>query len=215
MIIAIDGPAGSGKTTIARLLAQRLGIFYLDTGATYRMLTYAVLEQKADSSNPKVLSQLAQSLNITIKDGVLYLDGVNLSHKIRTPEIDRNISLIVSFPQVRKVMVDLQRRLAAKEDCVVEGRDTTTVVFPQAEFKFYLDANPETRAKRRYQELAGKGVDISFNEVKADLEKRDSADKSRKTGPLVLSKDAVYIDTSDLNIAESVEKIAKYVGTHP
>lgn len=208
MIIAIDGPAGSGKTTVAKLLAKKLGIFYLDTGATYRALTYAALEKKMDLSDRYVLKELAKNLNLKINGDRIFLGQRDISSEIRTPSIDKNISVVVSFPEVREVMVKLQRKIVKGRNFVVEGRDITTVVFPKSQYKFYLDAAPQIRAQRRFEELKKKGLDISFEEVKEDLEKRDYADKNRKVGPLVVSSDAQYIDTTDLKLEEVVSKIA-------
>jgi len=215
MIIAIDGPAGSGKTTTARALAKRLSILYLDTGATYRALTLAAIRQSIDTSDSPALEKLARTLPLTMKGHSVYLDGVDVSREIRTPLVDKNISAVVAHPVVRKIMVDLQRRLvrpvAHRRSCVVEGRDTTTVVFPRADYKFYLDADPKRRAERRFKELQGKNIDISLEEVTADLGKRDHADKNRAVGALKVSKDSVVIDTTDLSIDGTVEIIVKYI----
>jgi len=211
MIVAMDGPAGSGKTTVARLLAVKLGISYLDTGATYRALTYAALDKNLDLSNKDVLTEAAKSLNLEIKENKIYLDGVDVDSKIRTPLIDKNISLVVSHPEVREIMVELQRKAAGSGDFVVEGRDITTVVFSRAEYKFYLDADPRIRAMRRFEELRNKGLDVNFEEIKKDLERRDCADKGREVGPLRISEDAVVIDTSDLTIEATAEEIAKHI----
>jgi len=211
MIIAIDGPAGSGKTTVARLLAKSLGIFYLDTGATYRALTYSALKAGLDLKNKSALESLARNLDLRIESEKIYLNSIEINGEIRTPRIDKNISVVVSFPEVREVMVGIQRKLAQEGDFVVEGRDITTVVFPRADYKFYLDADPIIRAQRRYKELKEKGITVNFEETKKDLEKRDYADKNRKTGPLKVSDDAVIIDTSDLTIKGSVEAIKKYI----
>lgn len=205
MIVAIDGPAGSGKTTVAKLLAQKLGIFYLDTGATYRCLTYSALENNLDLSNEEFLLDLSKSLDIKMTDTKVYLGGVDVSQKIRTPRIDKNISVIVAYSKVREVMVDLQRRIAAIGDFVVEGRDITTVVFPESKYKFYLDADPKIRAQRRFKELKTKGIDVDSAEVRQDLEKRDYADKNRDSGPLRISKDAECVDTTGLSIAGVVD----------
>ncbi|MFA5272471.1 MAG: (d)CMP kinase [Candidatus Omnitrophota bacterium] len=211
MIVAIDGPAGSGKTTIAKLLAKHLNISYLDTGATYRALTLKALKNNVDLKDVQALVKLAQHLNIEFKDKRTYLDGTDVSDKIRLPVIDKNISVIVSYPEVRSVMVDLQRILSKNTDFVVEGRDIATVVFPDARFKFYLDANPEVRAKRRFKELEEKGVKIDFKELEKDLYKRDDADKNRKVGALTISADAIVIDTSDLAIDGVVQKMTDYI----
>ena len=172
MIVAIDGPAGSGKTTIAKLLSKKLQVSYLDTGATYRALTLKALKYKLDLTDKQSLKSLAENLNLKIEDTKIYLDGKDVSQEIRSPLIDKNISLIVSYPEVREVMVDLQRKIAQDADFVVEGRDITTVVFPKADFKFYLDAQFSVRTQRRFKELSDKGIKIDYAELKEDLRKR-------------------------------------------
>jgi len=157
------------------------------------------------------LVKLAECLNIEFKDKRTYLDGKDVSDKIRMPVVDKNISVIVSYPEVRSVMVNLQRILSKNTDFVVEGRDITTVVFPNAKFKFYLDANPDVRAKRRFKELEEKGIKIDFKELEKDLHKRDDADRNRKVGALTISVDAVVIDTSDLTIDGVVQKMLSYI----
>lgn len=211
MIIAIDGPAGSGKTTVSRLLAQKLGISYLDTGAIYRVLTYLALEKKIAIYDSQKLTQLAETLNLELKEDKVYLEGVDLSQKIRTPQIDRSISAIVAHPEVRKVIVKLQRKIVEAGDFVVEGRDITTVVFPQAKFKFYLDADSDVRAKRRTKELQAKGLNLNLGQVQEDLEKRDYADKTREVGALKKAENAIVIDTTNLTISESVSEIEKHI----
>ncbi|MCP4652529.1 MAG: (d)CMP kinase [Candidatus Omnitrophica bacterium] len=211
MIIAIDGPAGSGKTTVAKLLADKLKISYLDTGATYRSLTLKALELGANLSDEDALEALIDDLDLKMHDRFVYLDGNDVSAAIRDPRIDKNISVVVSFAKVRSKMVQLQRRLSFDGDFVVEGRDITTVVFPNAKFKFYLDADFELRIERRYKELKAKGINVPLDEVGEDLKKRDHADMNRAVGPLKLSEDAICIDTTDLSIDEVIEKLAGYV----
>ncbi len=211
MIVAIDGPAGSGKTTLAKLLAQRLNISYLDTGATYRALTLKALRQNLPLDNASMLADLARNLNLKIERDRIYLDGQDVSKELRQPIIDKNISLVVSHPPVRQVMVALQRQIAQKRDFVVEGRDITTVVFPKAEFKFYLDADFEVRLKRRAKEFLEKNIKIDLEELRQDLSRRDLADKTRKTGPLQRAPEAIYIDTTNLNIEEMLREVLSYI----
>jgi len=211
MIIGIDGPAGSGKTTVAKLLAKKLGIFYLDTGAMYRTLTLKALGMKVDLSDQGALKKIAEELNLEFREGKVYLDGCDVSDQIRTPLIDKSISPVVAQPEVRAVMVKLQRSIVEKGDFVVEGRDITTVVFPNAKYKFYLDATPAIRAQRRFKELSEKGMDVNFQELDQDLKRRDNADKTREVSPLKVSEDAVCIDTTNFTIFETAEEIAKYI----
>lgn len=211
MIIAIDGPAGSGKTTVAKRLAKRLGFSFLDTGATYRALTYAALENGLDLGNEEQLAELANNLKLKIMDGKIYLNDLDISKEIRKPRIDKNISKIVSFTKVRKVMSSLQRQEASGKNCVVEGRDITTVVFPDAEFKFYIDADQKIRAKRRIDQLLKEGENVDSGDVETDLARRDDADKNRKVGSLKLTKETCYIDTTKLTISEVVEKLFEIV----
>lgn len=211
MIVAIDGPAGSGKTTIAKLLGKELHISYLDTGATYRALTLKALNEKIDLHDVSSLERLAKDLDLRLDLQKTYLDGKDVSEQIRTPLVDKHISIVVSYPQVRSVMVSLQRRIAKEKNFVVEGRDITTVVFPKAEFKFYLDAAPEIRVARRFKEMQVKGIKMDFEEMKKDLYKRDDADKSRSVGALTISDEAVVIDTSNLTIKEVVQEMLSYI----
>lgn len=207
MIVAIDGPAGSGKTTIAKNLAQKLKFSYLDTGATYRALTYAALERGVDLSKEQDLTSLVGELNLKLKGNKVYLGDFDISKEIRAPRIDKNISKVASFAKVREEMRFLQRNMANSEKCVVEGRDITTVVFPEADFKFYLDADQRVRIQRRIDQLLSQEEPFDSKEVKKDLIKRDQADMSRKVGSLKLAKDARYIDTTDLSIDEVVDKL--------
>ncbi|MCK4912460.1 MAG: (d)CMP kinase [Candidatus Omnitrophica bacterium] len=211
MIIGIDGPAGSGKTTVAKLIAKRLGIFYLDTGAMYRTLTLKAIKEKVNLSDQNKLKEIAKELNLEFREGKAYLDELDVSDQIRTPFIDKSISQVVALPGVRSIMVKLQRSIVTKGNFVVEGRDITTVVFPNAKYKFYIDATPAVRAKRRFKELTDKGMDINFQELDQDLKKRDNADKTREVSPLKVSEDAVFIDTTNLTISDTADEIIKHI----
>ncbi len=211
MIIAIDGPAGSGKTTVSRLLAEKLNISYLDTGATYRALTLKVLRENIDLDDYEKVKTLAGALDIRMEKNKVYLDGEDVSEEIRTPLIDRNISKIAVNPMARKILVDIQRKMAEGGDFVTEGRDVTTVVFPGAKFKFYMDAFYFARAKRRHKELRERNVDISLKELSEQMKKRDEADITRKDSPLKKTADAVYVDTTNLTLEQVVDKLISYI----
>lgn len=216
MIIAIDGPAGAGKSTVAKILAQKMGFLYIDTGAMYRALTLKVLESKIDILNTERIIELALISNIDLindPDGSLkvFLDGRDVSMAIRQPFITKVVSDIAKIKEVREVMVKLQRRLGKMRDSVLDGRDIGTVVFPDADKKFFIDASPEERVKRRYKELVGLGQSISSEDVKADLTNRDKIDSTRAVAPLKKAEDAIYIDTTDLNIDQVVGKVMEYL----
>ena len=177
----------------------------------YRALTLKALERKVDLSDQDALKKIAEELNLEFKEGKVYLDSLDVSDQIRTPLIDKSISPVVAQPEVRAVMVKLQRNMVAKGDFVVEGRDITTVVFPDAKYKFYLDASPAIRAKRRFKELSQKGMDVNFQELDQDLKRRDNSDKTREISPLRVSEDAIVIDTTNLTILETAEEILKHI----
>ena len=212
MIIAMDGPAGSGKTTVAKLLADKLKFSYLDTGATYRALTLVALEKNISVEDDPALTQLARHIKINFQGRKVFLGEHDVSLAIRTPQIDKNISPIVKHASVREVMVALQQEIAKTGNFVAEGRDVTTVVFPHADYKFYLDADFDLRAKRRFKEFQEKGIKIDFAQVKEDLARRDQADFTRTVGPLKKSADAIFIDTTPMTIDQVVEIMAGYVG---
>ena len=215
-IITIDGPAGSGKSTVAKGLAKKLGFTYLDTGAMYRALTLKAIQEKTDLNKPEELIELIKRARIKImrkKDGSLkvFLDGKDVSIKIRKPEVTKKVSFIAKVPGVRRQMVKLQRAFGKKNNIVVEGRDIGTVVFPDAYRKFYLDAAVSERIKRRLKDFKKLCRKVSVKEVEDDLRKRDKADITRKVGPLKKAKDAIYIDTTNLNIEETVLKLLTYI----
>ncbi len=216
-IIAIDGPSGSGKSTTARLLAQKLGFIYLDTGAMYRALTWFALRHDLPTGDAKILEVIANRLKIEFKaDGDVnrvYVNGVEVTEEIRTPEVTRKVSEVSAHPEVRKVMVAIQKELGKNGHIVAEGRDTTSVVFPEAHVKVYLDASLEARAQRRFLDMTRSGVKTTIDEQKADLIRRDKYDSTRKASPLKKVRDALTLDTSHLTIEEQVERIIKLIRT--
>ena len=215
-VVAVDGPAGSGKSTVAKILAEKLNFLYIDTGAMYRALTFKALEKKLNLNNKKAIIDLSNNTKIELKrvDNSLkvYLDSEDVSSQIRTQEVTRNVRLIASIEEVRHNMVKLQRSLGtSRNGSVLEGRDIGTVVFPDAKYKFYLDATVDVRADRRFKELKEKGVSTSLQEVRNDVVVRDKSDMTRKVGPLKKADDAVLVDTTGLTIDEVVNKLSELV----
>lgn len=213
MNIAIDGPAGAGKSTIARKLAKEMGYVYVDTGAMYRAMALYFLEQNIASSDEKNISDASASVDISIcyQDGEqqVILNGENVSDKIRREEVGNMASATSVYPAVRKKLVALQQKLAAETDVIMDGRDIGTCVLPNAEVKIYLTASTMTRAKRRYDELAKKGEVCDLEAIRKDIEDRDYRDMNREVSPLKQAEDAVLVDSSDLNIDEVVAAIRK------
>ncbi|MCM8801557.1 MAG: (d)CMP kinase [Candidatus Omnitrophica bacterium] len=212
MIIAIDGPSGAGKSTVAKILAKRLGFLYIDTGAMYRALTLKVLKNNIDINDKEKIIQLARNTQIDLKNDpegnlLVCLDGQDVSLQIRQPQITRFVSEIARIKEVRQVMLDLQRKLGRKRDAVLDGRDIGTVVFPDAEKKFYIDADFKERLRRRYKELRELGYKVTLEDVESDLKNRDKIDSTREFAPLRKAEDAVYIDTTQMSIEEVVNKI--------
>jgi CMP/dCMP kinase len=219
MIIAIDGPAGAGKSTIAKAVARKLTFLYIDTGAMYRALTLKAIENNIAVSDTARLIEAAKKSAIDLSnnlDGSLkvLLDGRDVTNDIRQVRITRLVSDIAKIKEVRSVMVDLQRKLARGKDSVLDGRDIGTVVFPDAHKKFYLDAQFSERAKRRYQELKSAGQDVTLSVIEEDLRNRDTIDSTRKYAPLKKAEDAIYIDTTNMTIEEVVDKVYGQI-THP
>lgn len=209
MKIAIDGPAGSGKSTIAKKVAKTLGIEYIDTGAMYRALAFYMNENNLSLQELKNEMDL---INIEFKKEKTFINGKDISDFIRTNEISSLASKVSKDKEIREKLVDLQRKLADKVSCVMEGRDITSVVLKDAEYKFYLDANPMVRAKRRLNDLKGKDSKITLDELIAEIEERDKRDKTRENSPLQITKDSNYIDTSEMTVEDVVNKILSYVG---
>ncbi|KUK14004.1 MAG: (d)CMP kinase [Synergistetes bacterium] len=211
MIVAIDGPAGSGKTTIAKLVAKRLGFFYLDTGAIYRAFTLKLIRLGFPIDDLKKICDILDSTSIDIRDGRLFLDGEDVTELIRDPEVDKRVSLVAKIAKVRERLLPFQRRLVSGKNAVVEGRDMGTVVFPKAEVKVFLTASLEERARRRHKELIQRGKNLSFDEVLEDLQKRDEIDSNREVAPLKIASDAIIIDTTGKTIDEVVEEVVSIV----
>lgn len=205
-VIAIDGPAGSGKSTVARALAERLGLEYLDTGAMYRSVTFACLRRGVDPAETDAVAKLADRVEIEVGPDGVRVDGVDATIEIRGPEVSRAVSVVAANPQVRAEMVRRQREWVAKRGGgVLEGRDIGTVVFPDAELKVYLTADPEVRAQRRSKEV----TDLDYETVAADLARRDALDD--RTTPLVGADDAVVIDTTERTVEEIVDEVIAHL----
>lgn len=217
MIIAIDGPAGSGKSTVAKILAKHLGIRYLDTGAMYRALTWKAMQHNVNLDDENALCRIMELTKIHFqseeKGLQVFVDGRNVTKEIRSPAVTNNTHHISGKPGVRAMLVDLQRKIASKGYTVAEGRDIGTVVFPHAEKKFFLDASIEIRAKRRFRERETPDNENSLDSVIRDIELRDQRDTTRKESPLKISDDSIYIDTTNLTINEVIHRILKEV--HP
>ena len=215
MIIAIDGPAASGKSTTAIGVAKRLGITYLDTGAMYRAVTFGLIENDIkfeDSSElDNYLKQIKLRLSETKSGVILNLDGRDISKEIRSSKVTANVSEVSALKNVRHAMVLIQRKIAKKNDCILEGRDIGTVVFPNADFKFFLIADEKVRAKRRQNDLKKIGEQKSIDNVTRDIIKRDYKDSNRKHSPLIRSENAIIIDTSNLGINKVIDKIVNIV----
>ena len=212
-IITIDGPAGSGKSTVSRLLARKLNFLYLDTGAMYRAVALQVKRSGIDISDRKRVSELCTELDLKFRaDGErtkLYLGNEDVSLSIRSPQMDMLSSTLSTIEEVRSAMTALQRKIGANERIVAEGRDMGTVVFPNAEYKFFVTASTEVRTERRYRERINRGEVISLEEVANDLRKRDHQDETRAIAPLRPARDAIIIDTTELNPQQVVEKILR------
>lgn len=209
--VAIDGPAGAGKSTIARAAAAQLGFVYVDTGALYRTIGLAVCRRGIDGTDvPGILAALPEiQVGLTYRDGAQHvlLDGEDVSDAIRTPQISTYASQVSSVPEVRAYLLDLQRDLAHRQSVIMDGRDIGTVILPDAKVKIFLTASPEKRAARRCAELREKGQDVTVEGILTDMERRDALDASRAVAPLKQAEDAVLVDTSDLTLKQSIEAV--------
>ena len=214
--VAIDGPAGAGKSTISRAAAKELGFIYIDTGALYRTVGLNALRKGADVNDAEsVIATLTDDLKVELRfiDGEqrMFLNDEDVSDKIRTPEVSSAASVTSAVPEVRKYLFDLQKNLAKNNNCIMDGRDIGTVVLPDAKVKIFLTATPEARAQRRYDELIEKGMDVKYDDVLADMIKRDYDDSHRAIAPLKQADDAVLADTSGNTLEESIALIIKII----
>ncbi|MEW6515292.1 MAG: (d)CMP kinase [candidate division FCPU426 bacterium] len=215
-IIAIDGPAGAGKSTVAKRLAAKLNYLYIDTGAMYRAVTVACMRRQIALNDQAAVEAVAQAVRLEFvagKPGIILLDREDVSSEIRLPEVSFNVSAYVaSYPGVRRVLVASQQQLGARGGVVMEGRDITTVVFPDAELKVYLDASQEVRARRRFDELTAQGRPQAYEALLADLKRRDEEDRNRPGGALRQAPGALVVDTTHLSIGQVVETLAEAAG---
>jgi cytidylate kinase len=217
--IAIDGPASSGKSTLGKMLAEYLGYLYFDTGTMYRAVTYAALQRGIPIEDECLITNLAEQSNIDVKpasknDGRSYdvqIDGQDVTWEIRQTDVDANVSFVSAYPGVRRALTQKQRRIGYEGKVVMVGRDIGTIVLPEAEIKFYLDASVEERARRRYNELKARGILVDFESIQASIRERDRIDSTREVAPLKISEDAIVIDTDKLDIKQAFEKMVSVI----
>ncbi len=212
MIIALDGPAGSGKSTIAKSLAKDLNVEYLDTGAMYRAMTLFLLTNNVELTNETAVAEAIADVTIDIDGKRTILNGEDVSSQIRGEDINQNISVVAANGAVRDILVRSQRMIGQSKDMILDGRDIGTVVFPNADFKFYIDASSDVRAKRRVAQNKRLGINESFETIKASIEARDEMDRNREIGPLKCAEDAIVIDTSNINLKQTIAEIKKEMG---
>ena len=212
IVVAIDGPAGSGKGTLAKALSEKLNLVNIDTGATYRCVALKTLRENVKLNEEDKIIEIAKNIVIDLlHDGTVLMDGEDVTKEIRSKEVTNIVSPLSSITEVRKIMVDIQRNIAKGKDVVMEGRDITTVVFPNTKYKFYLDASVESRAERRYKENQEKGIDMTYEEVYQNIQDRDYNDMHKEVGALKRTNDQIYIDTTNLTIEEEVAIIEKVI----
>ena len=210
--IAMDGPAGSGKSTVARCIAEKLGLLYLDSGAMYRAVTLLAIQEELAADSPKLIDRV-KACHIEFMDNgrTILLDAEDVSKQIRTPAVNRLVADVAKIPEIRHEIVKHQQRIGAEGSIIAEGRDLTTVVFPNADFKFYLDASVTERAKRRLADLHAQNIDATLAAVEAEIRERDEKDTTREHSPLRTAPDAVVVDTTDKTIEEVVDLIIAHV----
>ncbi|HDQ44265.1 MAG TPA: (d)CMP kinase [bacterium] len=215
MVVTLDGPAASGKSTTARLVAKEMGWLYLDTGAMYRAMAVKVLDEGIPLDDPEAIGAMARRTKMTLKasdEGTrVFLDGVEVTHRIRTPEVDRAVGPVCEVPVVREVLVALQREIGKKGSLVAEGRDMGTVVFPDADLKFYVIASIEARARRRRIDMERQGISVSLDELIHEIERRDRRDSERTHSPLRPAGDAGLLDTSEMTLEQQVGTVVQKI----
>ena len=212
IVVAIDGPAGSGKGTLAKELAKKLNLVNIDTGATYRCVALKTLKSNVSIKDEEKIIEIAKNINIDLlQDGTVLMDEEDVTKEIRSKEVTNIVSPISSIVKVREILVDVQRKIADGKDVVMEGRDITTVVFPNTKYKFYLDADAKVRADRRYKENQEKGIDMTYEEVYQNILDRDYNDMHKEVGSLMRTDDQIYIDTTNLTVDEEVAIIEKAI----
>jgi len=209
--VAIDGPAGAGKSTIAKIIAKRYNLMYINTGAMYRAVTLVAMNQDISVDNISKLMSLMESMEMHFENDNLILNGENIQSLLTTPVISNNVSNYALIPEVRKNLVKLQREMGKQYNVIMDGRDIGTVVLKDAKFKFFLTASPEERANRRYEELKNNGLDVKYDDILSDIIKRDYIDSNREVDPLIKAHDAIEIDTTGLDIDGVVNKISNYI----
>jgi len=219
MIIAIDGPAGSGKSSVAKIIANKLQFSHINTGAMYRAVALKAGQLNKDLDDENAIAEVARNQGIQFVPGAtsqaVILDGEDVTSLLRSKQVDQDAAIVASLGEVREILVAKQRDMGATGSIVMEGRDIGTVVFPQAERKFFLDATPEERGKRRYEELRAKNQKVDLNTIVEQIRQRDEKDRNREVSPLIRAKDAIYIDTTNFKLEEVVEQILGWIEQVP
>ena len=211
LVIAIDGPAGAGKSTISKLIAKNLGINYIDTGAMYRAITYKCIKEDIDVNDTQRVVDLCSRTDVDFVDNYIYLDGQRLNEEIRSLQVSSRVSDVAKIPQVREFLLEKQREIGKRSDVILDGRDVGTHIFPDAKYKFFLNASAQERGRRRYQELIDKGQSVVLEEIIEDIKKRDYIDSTREVAPLVKADDAIEVDTTSMTIDQVVTYISDMV----